>query len=135
MATNVDAAEKEREAMLERMLTRLALTDDSKLEAVLSKLLPYAISCLSSPLQSTRQKHVHLYALLEIHKMACPRKEITSNHGVTVTVLRVNGGGKPTLLADEFTNNCGMGVNAIALSKSNSSLILASIFYFLCYQE
>jgi proteasome component ECM29 len=50
------ASEKEREAMLERMLTRLALTDDSKLEAVLAKLLPYAISSLSSSIPSTRQK-------------------------------------------------------------------------------
>lgn len=50
------ASEKEREAMLERMLTRLALTDDSKLEAVLGKLLPYAISSLSSSIPSTRQK-------------------------------------------------------------------------------
>ncbi|GLJ38855.1 hypothetical protein SUGI_0791890 [Cryptomeria japonica] len=51
-----DVAEKEREAMLDRMLTRLALTDDNKLETVLSKLLPYAINSISSPLPSTRQK-------------------------------------------------------------------------------
>ncbi|ERM99116.1 proteasome-associated protein ECM29 homolog isoform X2 [Amborella trichopoda] len=50
-----DAA-KEREAMLDHMLTRLALTDDSKLETVLSKLLPYCISSLSLPLPSIRQK-------------------------------------------------------------------------------
>lgn len=49
-------AGEEQEAMLERLLTRLALTDDSKLEPVLAKLLPYAISCLGTPRQSTKQK-------------------------------------------------------------------------------
>ncbi|KAI5083342.1 hypothetical protein GOP47_0003085 [Adiantum capillus-veneris] len=49
-----DAAD-EQEAMLERFLTRLALTEDEKLENVLAKLLPFAISCLATR-QSTRQK-------------------------------------------------------------------------------
>ncbi|KAG2292245.1 hypothetical protein Bca52824_038914, partial [Brassica carinata] len=38
----------ELEEMLDRMLTRLALCDDSKLEALVSKLLPLTISSLSS---------------------------------------------------------------------------------------
>ena len=55
-------AEEDQEALLERFLTRLALTDDSKLESVLKKLLPYAISCLASPRQSIKQK-VSCFAL------------------------------------------------------------------------
>ncbi|XP_057441454.1 uncharacterized protein LOC130733331 isoform X2 [Lotus japonicus] len=42
--------------MLDRMLTRLALCDDSKLEPLLSKLLPLSISSLSSPALSVRNK-------------------------------------------------------------------------------
>ncbi|XP_071911777.1 uncharacterized protein [Coffea arabica] len=44
------------EDLLDRMLTRLALCDDSKLQDLLSKLLPLSISSLSSSSQSVRNK-------------------------------------------------------------------------------
>ncbi|KAJ7960514.1 Proteasome-associated ECM29-like protein [Quillaja saponaria] len=44
------------EEMLDRMLTRLALCDDSKLEPLLSKLLPLSISSLSSQSSAVRNK-------------------------------------------------------------------------------
>lgn len=46
----------EKEEVLDRMLTRLALTDDPKLETVLPKILPYSISCLSSGSPAIRKK-------------------------------------------------------------------------------
>ncbi|XVF04907.1 hypothetical protein REPUB_Repub05bG0125300 [Reevesia pubescens] len=46
----------EAEELLDRMLTRLALCDDSKLQALLSKLLPLTISSLSSSSQLVRNK-------------------------------------------------------------------------------
>ncbi|CAH2033513.1 unnamed protein product [Thlaspi arvense] len=46
----------ELEEMLDRMLTRLALCDDSKLEALVSKLLPLTISSLSSQSPAVRNK-------------------------------------------------------------------------------
>ncbi|MQL77621.1 hypothetical protein Taro_010030, partial [Colocasia esculenta] len=48
-------SDAEREEMLDRMLTRLALADDSKLEGLLSKILPYSISALASPSPSVRK--------------------------------------------------------------------------------
>ena len=44
------------EEMLDRMLTRLALCDDSKLQSLLSKLLPITISSLSSHSSAVRNK-------------------------------------------------------------------------------
>jgi proteasome component ECM29 len=41
---------------LDRMLTRLALCDDSKLQPLLSKLLPFTISSLSSQSSLVRNK-------------------------------------------------------------------------------
>ncbi|KAF8017201.1 hypothetical protein BT93_H2407 [Corymbia citriodora subsp. variegata] len=49
-------SDAELEETLDRMLTRLALCDDSKLQALLSKLLPFAISSLSSPSSAVRNK-------------------------------------------------------------------------------
>nr|XP_010922049.1 proteasome adapter and scaffold protein ECM29 isoform X3 [Elaeis guineensis] len=48
-------SDAEREEMLDRMLTRLALADDSKLEPLLSKILPYSISSLASSSPSIRK--------------------------------------------------------------------------------
>lgn len=53
-------SDAEKEELLDRMLTRLALSDDSKLEALISKLLPFAISCLSSQSISLRNKATYL---------------------------------------------------------------------------
>ncbi|KAH9741797.1 ARM repeat superfamily protein [Citrus sinensis] len=47
-SSSSSTSEYEKEELLDRMLTRLALCDDSKLEALLSKLLPLAISSLSA---------------------------------------------------------------------------------------
>uniref|UniRef100_A0A7C8YNH1 Proteasome component Ecm29 N-terminal domain-containing protein n=1 Tax=Opuntia streptacantha TaxID=393608 RepID=A0A7C8YNH1_OPUST len=52
----VSKSDEEREDMLDRMLTSLALCDDSKLENLLSKLLPLAISCLSTSSTAVRNK-------------------------------------------------------------------------------
>lgn len=49
-------SDDEREEMLDRMLTSLALCDDSKLKNLLSKLLPLAISCLSTSSTAVRNK-------------------------------------------------------------------------------
>ncbi|XP_038694487.1 proteasome adapter and scaffold protein ECM29 isoform X1 [Tripterygium wilfordii] len=49
-------SDAEIEEILDRMLTRLALCDDSKLEPLLSKLLPYTISSLSSQSTLIRKK-------------------------------------------------------------------------------
>lgn len=51
----------ELEEMLDRMLTRLALCDDSKLEALVSKLLPLTISSLSSQSPAVRNKADSLF--------------------------------------------------------------------------
>ncbi|CAA7406117.1 unnamed protein product [Spirodela intermedia] len=48
-------SDDEREEMLDRMLTGLALADDSKLKILLSKILPYSISSLASPSPSIRK--------------------------------------------------------------------------------
>lgn len=51
-----EKSDAEIEELLDRMLTRLALCDDSKLEPLLSKLLPLTISSLSSNSSSVRNK-------------------------------------------------------------------------------
>lgn len=48
-------SDAQREETLDRMLTRLALADDSVLESILPKILPYSISSLASPSQSIRK--------------------------------------------------------------------------------
>jgi hypothetical protein len=47
---------EEEAAVLDRFLTRLALTEEDKLEKVLSKLLPVAIRNLASPHENTKTK-------------------------------------------------------------------------------
>ncbi|KAL9272177.1 Proteasome adapter and scaffold protein ECM29-like protein [Drosera capensis] len=49
-------SDEDRLESLDRLLTRLALCDDSKLEPLLAKLLPFTISSLSSPSVSVRNK-------------------------------------------------------------------------------
>ena len=55
-ATPLGNSDADREEMLDRMLTRLALCDDSKLQPLLSKLLPLTISSLSSQSLAVRKK-------------------------------------------------------------------------------
>uniref|UniRef100_A0A2N9FXH9 Proteasome component Ecm29 N-terminal domain-containing protein n=1 Tax=Fagus sylvatica TaxID=28930 RepID=A0A2N9FXH9_FAGSY len=57
-ATPLGNSDADREEMLDRMLTRLALCDDSKLQPLLSKLLPLTISSLSSQSLAVRKKWV-----------------------------------------------------------------------------
>ncbi|KAF6155314.1 hypothetical protein GIB67_019840 [Kingdonia uniflora] len=52
----MEKSDVEKEEILDRMLTRLALTDDPKLEPLLVKLLPYTISALSSQSPIVRKK-------------------------------------------------------------------------------
>ena len=58
------ATEAEEVASLDRVLTKLALTDEDKLERVLSKLLPRVIEQLSTLHDGTRKKvrrHIPLF--------------------------------------------------------------------------
>ncbi|KAG4953084.1 hypothetical protein JHK87_038678 [Glycine soja] len=55
-SSSLAKSDSEVEEMLDRMLTRLALCDDSKLEPLLSKLLPLCISSLSSQSVAVRNK-------------------------------------------------------------------------------
>ncbi|KAJ3681025.1 hypothetical protein LUZ60_015514 [Juncus effusus] len=64
----------EREAALDRMLTRLALADDSKLEPLLSSILLYAISSLSSSSASLRKLVMEM--LTHVNKRVKHRPEI-----------------------------------------------------------
>ncbi|GMH13042.1 hypothetical protein Nepgr_014883 [Nepenthes gracilis] len=50
----------DREELLDRMLTRLALCDNSKLESLLSKLLPFAIASLSFQSPAVRDKVIEI---------------------------------------------------------------------------
>ncbi|CAH9134546.1 unnamed protein product [Cuscuta epithymum] len=53
-------SDAEKEEMLDRMLTRLALCDDSKLQDLLFKLLPLSIASLSSPSPPIRNKVIEI---------------------------------------------------------------------------
>ncbi|VFQ85232.1 unnamed protein product [Cuscuta campestris] len=53
-------SDAEKEEMLDRMLTRLALCNDSKLQDLLSKLLPLSIASLSSPSTPLRNKVIEI---------------------------------------------------------------------------
>ncbi|KAF7852405.1 hypothetical protein BT93_L0950 [Corymbia citriodora subsp. variegata] len=70
-------SDEELEETLDRMLTRLALGDDSKLQALLSKLLPLAISSLSSPSAAVRNKVVEI--LSHVNKRVKHQLEIEAN--------------------------------------------------------
>ncbi|KAF8398207.1 hypothetical protein HHK36_017133 [Tetracentron sinense] len=63
-----------REEILDRMLTRLALSDDSMLENLLSKLLPYCISSLSSESLAVRKKVMEI--LSHVNKRVKHQREI-----------------------------------------------------------
>ncbi|KAF8030993.1 hypothetical protein BT93_D0241 [Corymbia citriodora subsp. variegata] len=67
-------SDAELEEMLDRMLTRLALSDDSKLQALLSKLLPLAISSLSSTSSAVRNKVLEI--LSHVNKRVKHQPEI-----------------------------------------------------------
>lgn len=56
-------SDEDKEEILDRMLTRLALCDDSKLEGLVSKLLPTAISSLSTNSPAIRNKVILLFYL------------------------------------------------------------------------
>ncbi|KAJ7569419.1 hypothetical protein O6H91_01G077400 [Diphasiastrum complanatum] len=73
----------EEEAMVERLLTRLALTDDAKLEKVLAKLLPFAISLLASSHNPTRVKVIEILSHInkrvkDQHNIQLPLKDLLS---------------------------------------------------------
>ncbi|MCL7022732.1 hypothetical protein MKW94_004116 [Papaver nudicaule] len=52
----MEKSDEDREELLDRMLTRLAFTDDDKLDNLLFKLLPYSIASLSSQSPAVRKK-------------------------------------------------------------------------------
>ncbi|KAK1280870.1 hypothetical protein QJS04_geneDACA015003 [Acorus gramineus] len=64
----------EREEMLDRMLTRLALADDSNLQQLLTSLLPYTISSISSPSPSIRNSVMEI--LTHVNKRVKHQPEI-----------------------------------------------------------
>jgi hypothetical protein len=75
------------EAVLDRMLTRLALTQDTQLEKVLSKLLPLAISRLGSSHHPTRLKVKQTSYLLECNFVVLHLQyPESSNRPLTLTV-------------------------------------------------
>jgi proteasome component ECM29 len=63
MATSGGSDGATEEAFLDRMLTRLALTEEKQLEKVLSKLLPLAVSRLGSSHHPTKMKARHSYSV------------------------------------------------------------------------
>lgn len=73
-SSSSSTSEYEKEELLDRMLTRLALCDDSKLEALLSKLLPLAISSLSA--HSTLVRNKVLEILSHVNKRVKHQLEI-----------------------------------------------------------
>ncbi|PSR90112.1 Proteasome-associated protein [Actinidia chinensis var. chinensis] len=69
-----EKSDAEIEEMLDRMLTRLALCDDSKLQSLLSNLLPLSISTLSSLSPSVRKKVIEI--LSHVNKRVKHQPEI-----------------------------------------------------------
>ncbi|KAL1347958.1 uncharacterized protein [Arachis hypogaea] len=74
-------SDAEVEELLDRMLTRLALCDDSKLEPLLSKLLPLCISSLSSNSAAVRNK------VLEILSHVNKRVKLQPDIGLPLSEL------------------------------------------------
>ncbi|XP_031477380.1 uncharacterized protein LOC116248548 isoform X2 [Nymphaea colorata] len=73
-ANSAGSNDLEKEEVLDRMLTRLALTDDPKLETVLPKILPYSISSLSSGSPAIRKKVMEI--LTHLNKRVKHQKSI-----------------------------------------------------------
>ncbi|XP_020599416.1 proteasome-associated protein ECM29 homolog isoform X2 [Phalaenopsis equestris] len=73
-STSTQPSDAQREEMLDRMLTRLALADDSELEQLLSKILPYTVSSLSSLSPSVRKLVMEI--LTHVNKRVKHRLEI-----------------------------------------------------------
>ncbi|CAL5425499.1 unnamed protein product [Camellia sinensis] len=69
-----EKSDADMEEMLDRMLTRLALCDDSKLQTLLSKLLPISISSLSSNSSAVRKKVIEI--LSHVNKRVKHQPEI-----------------------------------------------------------
>lgn len=67
-------SDEEKEEMLDRLLTRLALCDDSKLQPLLSKLLPFTVSSLSSNSSGVRNKVLEI--LSHVNKRVKHQPEI-----------------------------------------------------------
>ncbi|KAE9606271.1 putative proteasome component Ecm29 [Lupinus albus] len=74
-------SDAEIEELLDRMLTRLALSDDSKLQLLLSKLLPLSISSLSSQSLQVRNK------VLEILSHVNKRVKLQPDIGLPLSEL------------------------------------------------
>ncbi|XP_020242083.1 proteasome-associated protein ECM29 homolog isoform X2 [Asparagus officinalis] len=73
-SSSLSQSDAQIEETLDRMLTRLALADDSNLSSLLPKILPYSISSLSSPSQSIRK--LVLEILSHVNKRVKHRPEI-----------------------------------------------------------
>ncbi|KAM1056746.1 hypothetical protein ACFX2I_030121 [Malus domestica] len=67
-------SDEEKVEMLDRLLTRLALCDDSNLQPLLSKLLPFTISSLSSQSSAVRNKVLEI--LSHVNKRVKHQPEI-----------------------------------------------------------
>ncbi|KAL0294973.1 UNVERIFIED_CONTAM: Proteasome adapter and scaffold protein ECM29, partial [Sesamum angustifolium] len=68
-------SDQEKEELLDRMLTRLALCDDSKLQDLLAKILPISIAALSSASSSLRNKVIEI--LSHVNKRVKHQLEIS----------------------------------------------------------
>uniref|UniRef100_A0A0D9XNV0 Uncharacterized protein n=1 Tax=Leersia perrieri TaxID=77586 RepID=A0A0D9XNV0_9ORYZ len=75
VAAAAGQSDAEREEALDRMLTRLALAEDSRLAPVLTRVLPYAITSLASPAASVRKLVMEI--LSHINKRVKHRPEIS----------------------------------------------------------
>ena len=109
--SNVEASSNEEVIALDRLLTRLALTDDSKLGPVLRKLIPALIDQLRSPNVLVREKTV----------------EILSHAG-----KRVRGNSEIDLPLEELVARCAphMPLNVVSMS-----LVYASMGIMRCKDE
>ncbi|KAK6925530.1 Proteasome component Ecm29 [Dillenia turbinata] len=73
-STPSQRSDEEVEELLDRMLTRLALCDDSNLQPLLSKLIPFTISSLSSSSLAVRNKVIEI--LSHVNKRVKHQPEI-----------------------------------------------------------
>ncbi|VYS53613.1 unnamed protein product [Arabidopsis thaliana] len=84
----ISKSDAELEEMLDRMLTRLALCDDSKLESLVSNLLPLTISSLSSQSPVVRNKAMcvdFIFQVLEI--LSHVNKRVKHQHEIGLPLL------------------------------------------------
>lgn len=112
--TNVVSADEE-VASLDRLLTRLALTEDDKLEKVLSKLLPLAIARLASPHEASRKKVMEM--LTHVNKRIRDHSHIKLPLVELLALYR-----SPASAAVPMVFNFAMVYTEMAFERSNTDI-------------